>query len=416
MERRGYRAARGVRETLGILGRHVPLDIHAVPSGTECFDWTVPDEWEIRDAYVMTEDGERIVDFRRNNLHVVGYSEPVDATMSLDELSPHLHTLPEQPDAVPYVTSYYNRYWGFCLSHRQLETLGQGPYQVRIDSTLAPGVMNYGELLIEGECADEVLLSTYVCHPSMANNELSGPVLTTYLARALLDRGKPKYSYRILYLPETIGAICYLSRHLDELRRRVVAGYVVTCIGGPDDFTYLASRSGATLADRVALHALRHCGAPYKKWDFTRRASDERQYCAPGIDLPVCSLMRSKYHDYPEYHTSLDDLDFVRPEHLEASYDLYMRCIDTLEVNARYRTTTLGEPNLGRRGLYPTLGDRTHLVQEVEDMLALLAHSDGTMDVLAIADLYDRPTTAYGSIAVRLVEAGLLDHVEATGC
>lgn len=406
----------GFRETLEVLSRYVPIELNAVPSGTRCFDWTVPDEWSIRDAYLEDANGKRHAEFAENNLHVVGYSEPIDRRVGWDELNDHLHSLPEQPSAIPYVTSYYARTWGFCVSEEQRRRMPAGEYRVVVDSTLEPGVLNYGELLIPGESDEEILLSTYLCHPSMANNELSGPVLATFLARHILDLPQRRNSYRILFLPETIGAICYLSRHLDTMKERTIAGFVVTCVGGPDDFTYLASRSGDSLADRVALHVLNHCGKPYKRWDYTRRASDERQYCAPGVGLPVCSIMRSKYHDYPEYHTSLDDLNFVTPEQMQSSYELYVECLTTLELNGVYRTTTLCEPNLGSRGLYPTLGDRTHLDADVNEIVALLAYADGVHDIIDIADKHGNSATLYGPALKKLLDADLLVPAETTEC
>lgn len=398
----------GVRETLRILSRHVPLEIREVPSGTACFDWTVPDEWNIRDAYVADEDGNRILDFRKNNLHVVGYSEPVDATMTLEELRPHLHSRPDMPDAIPYVTSYYSRRWGFCLSQRQVESLRPGRYRVRIDATLAPGALTYGETYLPGESEQEILLSTYVCHPSMANNELSGPVLTAFLAAELQRRAKRRYSYRIVFVPETIGALCYLSRNLDAMKDRVVGGYVITCVGGPDDFTYLLSRDGNALLDRATLHVLKATGRPHRIVSFTKRGSDERQYNAPGIDLGVGSLMRSKYHDYPEYHTSADDLDFVTADHMAQSLSAYLDCIDALEVNVVPVTQTLGEPNLGKRGLYPTIGAAIDNGAFVDNLLAILAYGDGSRDLIEIAEIHGKPVTDYADALAALADNGLV--------
>jgi aminopeptidase-like protein len=399
----------GVRETFRILRELGPLETHEVPSGTQVLDWIVPDEWNIRDAYVADEAGNRVIDFRKNNLHVVGYSEPVDATLSLDELRPHLHSLPDQPDAIPYLTSYYARRWGFCLRHPDLEALKPGSYRAVIDSTLEPGSLTYADWVIPGESDAEVLLATNVCHPSMANNELSGPVTLLALGLWLQSLPERRYTYRLAFLPETIGAVAYLDRHLDHLKAKVVAGYQVICTGGPDDFTYLLSRDGNTLADRAALNVLAHDGRPYRVLDHTRRASDERQWCSPGAGLPVGSLMRSKYHDYAEYHTSLDDLDFVRPEHLAAVFDVYCKVLRTLEMNRTWKSTLrAGEPQLGRRGLYPSMGGRNHLDADVEALSAVLGYADGQMDMIAIADAHGRSAVSLAPAVEKLYATGLI--------
>ena len=399
----------GVRESFRILQELAPVEMHEIPSGSQVLDWIVPDEWNIRDGYVADESGHRVIDFRANNLHVLGYSEPVDATFTLDELCPHLHSLPDQPDAIPYLTSYYSRRWGFCLTDRQLQALKPGTYHARIDATLAPGSLSYADWVIPGESDEEVLLATNICHPSMANNELSGPVTVLALGLWLAALPKRRYSYRLAFLPETIGAVAYLERHLDHMKAKTVAGYQVVCTGGPDDFTYLLSRNGNALADRAALNVLAHDGRPYRVLDHTRRASDERQWCSPGADLPVGSLMRSKYHDYAEYHTSLDDLDFVRPEHLAAVFDVYCRIIETLEMNRTWRSTLrAGEPQLGRRGLYPSMGGRNHLDADVEALSAVLGYADGSMDMIAIANTHRRSALGLAPAAAKLYAAGLI--------
>ena len=398
----------GVRETLGYIRKLVPeLTVHEVASGTKAFDWTVPDEWNIREAYIADESGRRIVDFANNNLHVVGYSTPIDDWLTLAELQPHLHSLPEQPNAIPYITSYYVRRWGFCLAHSQREKLSEGRYHVVIDSTLEPGFLTYGEVLLKGREEKEILLSTYICHPSLANNELSGPVVTTALARWLSSIPERRYSYRIVFVPETIGAIVYISRHLAELRRRTIAGYVITCVGDDRAYSLLHSRDGNTLADRAARLVMKRHAPDYVEYSYLDRGSDERQYCSPGVDLPVASIMRTRYQSYPEYHTSLDDLTVVTPAGLEGGYTALRKVIEMLEGNRVYRAVHPCEPQLGKRGLYPTLGTRAG-GNAVRAMTNILAYSDGARDLVDIAALAGIGDGEALSIAGKLVEAGLL--------
>ena len=398
----------GVRETLSYLSRIVPaMTIHEVPSGTQAFDWTIPDEWNIRAAYIEDENGNRVVDFARNNLHVVGYSTPVDEWLTLAELQPHLHSLPEQPGAIPYVTSYYVRRWGFCLAHAQRESLADGRYHVVIDSTLEPGSLTYGEVLIPGREKREILLSTYICHPSMANNELSGPVVTTALARWLSELPERRFSYRIVFVPETIGSIVYISRHLEQLRRDVIAGYVVTCIGDDRAYSFLRSRAGNTLADRAAKLVMHRHAPDHVEYSYLDRGSDERQYCSPGVDLPVASIMRTRYNSYPEYHTSLDDLRVVTPTGLEGGFEALRKTIDLIEHNRTYRATTPCEPQLGRRGLYPTLSTRG-AGYAVRSMTNVLAYADGTRDLIDLADFIGISADEAVETAEKLASAGLL--------
>jgi len=378
-------------------------------------DWVVPQEWNIRDAFIADESGARIVDFRQNNLHVVGYSEPVSAEMTLNELQPHLHSLPAMPDAIPYVTSYYERRWGFCLSQRVRDTLRPGKYRAVVDSTLTPGALSYGEIVLSGmgphnNDSREVFLSTYICHPSMANNELSGPVVTTALVRWLCSLPQRRYTYRVVFVPETIGSLTYLSEHMDEMKRNTIAGYVVTCVGDDRAYSFLQSRSGNTLADSITKHVIKHHYQDCAVYDFLERGSDERQYCSPGVDLPVVSLMRSKYGTYPEYHTSLDDLNLISPQGLAGAFGALQRCITLIEANATYRTTCFGEPQLGRRGLYPTLSQRGSGLQ-VKTMMDILAFADGTRDLVSLAERIGVSAETCVPIIARLIEERLLERI-----
>jgi aminopeptidase-like protein len=398
----------GVRETLVYIDKLLPgMNIVDVPTGTKAFDWTVPDEWIIRDAYVLDENKVRIIDFKKHNLHVVGYSEPVNKYMDLEELNKHLHSLPNQPDAIPYVTSYYSRDWGFCLTHNQRKSLLPGLYQVVIDSDLKCGVLNYSELIIPGDSTDEILLSTYICHPSMANNELSGPVVTIALAQWLQSLSRRRYTYRIIFIPETIGAIIYLSQNIQHLKQSVIGGFVITCVGDERCYSYLPSRAGDGLADEAARHVLRHLDPNYKIYSWLDRGSDERQYCSPGVDLKIATITRSKYAEYPEYHTSLDDFNLVTVEGLEGGFTAIKRCLEIFEMNLYPKIATVCEPQLGKRGLYPTLSTKNSF-EEVRVMMNLISYSDGNHSLLDIANLIQIPFWDLIPIVDRLIEHGLM--------
>jgi aminopeptidase-like protein len=404
----------GVRQTLRYLQKIIPgLVLHEVPSGTKVFDWIVPPEWNIRDAYVTDKSGRRVIDFNEHNLHVVGYSEPIDKWLSLEELQPHLHSKPDHPDAIPLVLSYYKRDWGFCLRHRDRLGLQAGRYHAVIDSTLEPGDLTYGELLLPGKTEKEVLLSTYVCHPSMANNELSGPVVVAALAR-LLASAPRRLSYRVVFIPENIGSIVYLSRNLAVMKQRTIAGFVVSCAGDDRAYSLLYSRLGDTLADRLARHVLRHHAGEFKEYDYLwpNRGSDERNYCSPGVDLPVVSVMRTKYGEYPEYHTSLDDLKLVTPSGLAGALEVLSKCITILERNETYKMTCLGEPQLGPRGLYPTMNwPGSGYGTELTNLMNVIAYCDGNHSVLDIAERIGIPGWECLPIIDRLLHERLVERV-----
>ncbi|PTX99165.1 aminopeptidase [Spartobacteria bacterium LR76] len=399
----------GVRETLGIIKDILPsLEIHEIPSGTQVYDWTVPREWKVLDAFIIDPTGKKICDFQKNNLHLVGYSTPVNARMSLAELQEHLYSLPEQPTAIPYITSYYKERWGFCISQQERDALIDGEYKVVVDSELFNGSLTYGELLIKGKSQREVFLSTYVCHPSMANNELSGPTVATFLADWLTRQKGKRFSYRFVFIPETIGSIAYLSRNLGVIKPRVFAGFNISCVGDDRDYSYLPSRTGDTLSDRVAKHILSHIYPDFKSYRWTHRGSDERQYCAPGIDLPIASIMRTKYGMYPEYHTSLDDLEnVVTPEGLEGGYTALYRALEAIEHNIYPRVNVLCEPQLGKRGLYPTLSTKSS-GNEVRCMMNLISYSDGTKSLLEIAELCECPVWELYPLVEKLTEHHVL--------
>lgn len=396
----------GLRQTLRIVQEHLPLEIRHVPTGTRIFDWTVPKEWNIQDAYVKRADGHRVIDFQESNLHVVNYSAPVDAHMSLEELRPHLHTRPDHPDWIPYRTAYYDDAWGFCLRHRTLEELEDGTYEVCIDASLEDGALSYGEYVIPGETEEEVLLSCHVCHPSLANDNLSGIALATRLAQELTDHA-PRYTYRFVFVPATIGALTWLHQNEDRLSR-IKHGLVVTCVGDPGPFVYKKSRSGDAVIDRAAAHVLQTMDEPTEVRSFSPIGYDERQYGAPAFDLPVGRLTRTPHGEYPEYHTSADDLSLVTPDALAKSFRCYRKVIEVLEQNDTYvNTNPKGEPQLGRRGLYQALGGTETLDRE-QAMLWTLNLCDGTNSLLDIAERSGLPFAAIEHVSRLLREHDLL--------
>lgn len=385
----------GNRQTLLYIKKYLTeLQILGFPSGKTVGDWTVPDEWNVTEAYISTLDGNRIIDFANNNLHLVGYSSSVDLILTKLELLDHLYTLPKQPQAIPYVTSYYQRTWGFCISQNQLDELGDGPFRVRINSTFKgeqeAGEISYGQLLIPGRSRREIVFSTYICHPSMANNELSGPVIALALALYCLSRSN-YYSYRFLFLPETIGAIAYINENLLSLTDSVVAGWVLTCLGDPGEFSYIPSRLGNNYADRITVRKLNELHPSFRRYSWLNRGSDERQYCAPGVDLPFCSVTRSKYGTFPEYHTSLDNLDFITRDALHESLDFFRALVDELETCRLPKIKSLGEPQLGKRGLYPNTStpenSKNPEYKDYREIWNLVSYLDGKHDIHDIAYL-----------------------------
>lgn len=424
----------GVRETLAVLREVVDFEIHEVPSGTHCYDWVVPDEWSIRDAYIADSSGRRLVDFRRSNLHVVGYSVPVDVVQRFEELDPHLHTLPATPTAIPYRTSYYERTWGFCLPHDTYLRLDRDEsFHVVIDSDLKPGSLTYGEARIEGTSGHEYLFSTYCCHPSLANDNLSGVVLWTLLL-AWLRQCDARHSYRFVIVPETIGAIAYLAANEEEMRR-VEGGFVITTVAGPGPFGYKRTFGGDSVVDHAAEQAFVELGHKYVGYEFSLGGSDERQYSSPFFRIPMATIAKDKYQEYDEYHTSLDDLGFIRPANLLATLEIYERTIEILEANRSYRSLTpYCEPMLGRRGLYPPLGgtikqrvadpERPHEARaydlgdgggktisgnRLDAMLWTMFYGDGETSLLDIARRTGLPVSALAEAAAVLQEHGLLE-------
>ena len=399
----------GVRQTLQYIKNIIPeLEVNEVPSGTKCFDWTVPKEWNCDDGYIIDPDGNKICDFKTNNLHIVGYSTPIDSEIELEELIEHLYYLEEQPTAIPYITSYYSPRWGFCLSFNEFQKLKKGTYKVKINSELKDGNLTYGEIKLKGESEKEIFLSTYICHPSMANNELSGPVVTTALVNFIKSLEGRKYSYRIVFIPETIGSITYISRNIDEMKKNIIAGFNISCIGDDRSYSYIPTRYGNTLSDKVSKHILKNID--YVEYSFLDRGSDERQYCSPGVDLPIATICRTKYGAYPEYHTSLDDLTVISPNGLYGGYDKLKKAIELLENNNYYKVNVLCEPQLGKRGLYPTISTKTSGAI-VKNMMNFIAYADGNNDLIDIANIIGVQAEELVEIVEKMKKAELIEIV-----
>ena len=377
----------GLRDSLQILGEINDLDILEIPSGKSVFDWIVPEEWNVKEAYIVCPSGERICDFSVNNLHLIGYSRAFNSIMTLAELKPFLFTIPELPDAIPYLTSYYSDRWGFCLTHRQYERLQEGDYKVVVDTTHHRGSMSIAEAVSPGSSSNEILLSTYMCHPSMAVNELSGPLVASFLFRLIRAMPGKHYTYRLVVAPETIGPIAYLNEFKDRILDNTVGGFVITCVGSDDFYNYKRSRRKSSLIDKVTEHVLMHkATGSYQVRDFIPIGSDERQYCSPGFNLAVGSLMRTVYGEYKEYHTSLDDKSLLSFSAMAETVSMYENIIKSLEINHCYISTNpYCEPRLGTRGLYPTMGLREHKDESLRKILYILNYSDGNNSLLEIA-------------------------------
>lgn len=392
----------GFRKSLNILCEEVPdIKVYEVPSGTPVFDWVVPKEWNIRGGGIYRCNGEKVIDFEDSNLHIIGYSTPIHDIVSREKLLEHIHTQPDQPDLIPYITSYYKERWGFCMSENQKKTLTDEKYRVEIDSSFKDGSLTYGDLLIPGESEKEILITTYLCHPSMANNELSGPAVIVELMKYVQQLANRRYSYRFVINPETIGSITYLSRNLGTLQKNVVAGFVLSCVGDDRTYSYIESKHGFTLADRVLQNVLRFHYPNYKHYSFLKRGSDERQYNSAGVDLPVCGFCRSKYEEYPEYHTSADNMELISPEGLLGAYEVMEKVINTLENNYHFRMNCVCEPQLGRRGLYPTISQKG-TYGAVKTLTNFIAYADGRSDLIDISNIINVSTTELITIKEKL--------------
>lgn len=402
----------GVRQSLRLLQQEIPLTLHEVPTGTPVFDWTVPKEWNIRDAYVKNARGEKVIDFQRSNLHVLNYSTPMAARMPLAALKEHLFSLPDQPQSIPYRTSYYQENWGFCLAHADLEKLADGDYEVYIDSTLTDGALTYGELILPGASAETVLISCHCCHPALCNDNLSGMVVSTYLAKRLLAATDRRYTYRFLFIPGTIGSITWLALH-EQAAAQIKHGLVVACVGDAGPLTYKKSRQGNAEIDRAVQHYLAQRGQPYTVLDFSPFGYDERQYCSPGFNLAVGSLTRTPHGRFAEYHTSADNLDFVQATALADSLTAYAAVLTMLEQNYTYvNLKPKGEPQLGKRGLYSAFGGKKDSKASELAMLWVLNYADGQHTLLDIAEKAGYPFPLLAEVAQTLEAHGLLEKKE----
>ncbi len=401
----------GVRKTLSLIKEVVPeVQVYEVPSGTKVFDWIIPPEWEITDAYIEDECGNKIIDYRKNNLHVLAYSNPIDQWMPLEELKNYIYTDELSPDTIPYVTSYYKDRIGMCMSYHQLSNLSEGNYHIYIDSKKKDGSLTYGEIVLKGESHEEIIFHSVICHPSLANDELSGPALAAFLAREIKKMDFRRYTYRFIFVPETIGAVTYLSRNLENLKKSVKAGFILSCEGDDRTYSYLPTIEGTTLSDRVAVKVLSEMHPNYNRYSFLERGSDERQYNSPGIDIPVCLVCRSKAGEFPEYHTSNDNLEFVSPEGFQGSFDVFMNIIRLLEANRIYKTKVLCEPQLGKRKLYSDLSFRGSKAS-YKIIVDFLTYANGYNDVISISNILDISWEQLTNVINILLEKDLIEAV-----
>ncbi len=399
----------GVRKTLFLIKNKLPeLKILKIKSGTKVFDWVVPNEWNVREAWIKDPKGKKICNFNENNLHLMGYSQPIHKKINLEKLKKNLHSLKKQPTAIPYITSYYKKNWGFCISHNEKKKLKKGIYEVFIDSKFTIGNLNYGELIIKGKSKKEIFLSTNICHPSMGNNELSGMCVTTYLAKWIRNLKKTNYTYRIIFIPETIGAIAYLFYNLKSMKKNIIAGFNVVCIGDNYNYSYVPSRYGDTYSDLVAKHILKNTYPKFKTFSWLQRGGDERQYCAPKINLPVVSIMRSKYETYEEYHTSLDNLNFISSKGLEGGFNVLMNSLICIENNFIPIATNYCEPQLSKRGLYWDVVLEKNKNNNVKLLVNFLSLSDGKNSILDIANICQIPIWELYKISEKLLKNKLI--------
>jgi aminopeptidase-like protein len=403
----------GNLETLKILKQiHNKLKIKNINSGKKVFDWKIPNEWNAYEAWIKNSQGKKILDFKKNNLHLVSYSKKIHKKISLEQLKKNLHFIKDQPEAIPYVTSYYKKNWGFCMSFNEIKKLKKGNYEVFINSSIKKTKLIYGEILIKGKYKKEIFLSTYICHPSMANNELSGPAVTINLAKWISQK-KRKYSYRIIFIPETIGSIGYINKNFKTLKKNVIGGFNITCVGDDRNYSFLPSRNGQTLSDKVGLQTIKKYSKNFKKYTWLNRGGDERQYCSPGVDLPIATLMRSKYGTYKEYHTSLDNLKkVVTPKGLQGGYSMIKNAINTIEKNKYYVTTFLCEPHMSKRNLYPSIGKKKHVSKFTKTMMNVITYCDGKHSINDISYMLKIKEKHVSQILKKLLKFKLIEELK----